>query len=180
MNNFLKLAENIDCSSALKELEDKKWMWDEFTLRSHLQGSPHHDTKCIPLRGPEFLTLPAIFNEIEALETGYSEMLPQCNILLFGVLASLPSYELGRVMIVDLLPGGHIDRHWDDGTYAAYYERMHLVMDSHEGNVFFCGDEHVEMKTGELWTFKHLEEHEVFNNSDKSRIHMIIDFKLGG
>jgi hypothetical protein len=38
-----------------------------------------------------------------------------------------------------------------------------------------AGDERVRMKAGELWWFNNNMQHEAFNESDDSRIHVIFD-----
>jgi quercetin dioxygenase-like cupin family protein len=152
-------------------------LWDVFTARQDAPGSPHHDTRTIVLRGPvgDMLTNDVIFNELEAVDTNAVEHLPAVAALCRAACDRLQVKELGRVMLVELAPGGHIDRHFDDGAYAAYYERFHLVLQSDVGNTFTCGTETIHMQPGELWQFDHRTEHEVRNASARPRIHLIID-----
>jgi hypothetical protein len=152
-------------------------LWDVFTARQDTQGSPHHDTRCILLRAPagDVLTVEVVFNELEAVDTGAIEYLPAVRDLCIAACERLGVKELGRVMLVELAPGGHIDPHFDDGAYAAHYQRFHLVLQSDEGNTFTNGGETIHMKPGELWQFNHRAEHEVRNDSARPRIHLIID-----
>ena len=152
-------------------------LWDVFTARQDAPGSPHHDTRCIVLRGPvgDLLTNDVIFNEIHSVDTGAVEHLPAVVDLCRAACERLGVKELGRVMLVELAPGGHIDRHFDEGAYAAHYQRFHLVLQSDVGNTFTCGTETIHMKPGELWQFDHRTEHEVRNASASPRVHLIID-----
>jgi hypothetical protein len=85
--------------------------------------------------------------------------------------------RLGRVMINKLRPGGAHLPAPDTPVHADYWRRYHIVLHSKPGVVFRCGDEQVYMGTGETWWFNNKLEHEVINNSDDDRIHMIVDIR---
>lgn len=174
--SHFQLFGTFDVACALAEQEHCE-LWDVFTARQDTPGSPHHDTRCIVLRGPvgDLLTADVVFNEIQSVDTCAVEYLPAVRDLCIAACARLGVKELGRVMLVELAPGGHIDRHFDDGAYAAHYQRFHLVLQSDDGNTFTCGAESIHMKPGELWKFDHRAEHEVTNASARPRIHLIID-----
>ena len=36
--------------------------------------------------------------------------------------------DMGRLLIVNLKPSGHVTKHNDQGTYADHYSRFHLVL----------------------------------------------------
>jgi hypothetical protein len=174
-SNF-RLFGQFDIDVALKEAHGSD-LWDVFTLRQDTPGSPHHDTRTIVLRAPAATewSHDVIFNTIEAEDTNAVEHLPAVRDLCIAACERLGVKELGRVMLVELAPGGHIDSHFDDGAYAAHYERFHLVLESDEGNTFTNGAESIHMKPGQLWQFNHRAEHEVTNGSGRPRIHLIID-----
>lgn len=177
MNNFKLIADAVDCTASLIELELNKYLWDAFTMRQNVPGTAHGDTRCIPLRAPKELTIEAVFNDIEASPTEFTKLLPLTTRLMKQTIKKIGEGQVGRVMVVDLLSGGYIDKHYDDGTYSDYYDRFHLVMYSEEGNQFRCGNEIKEFAAGELWMFNHKIEHEVVNLSGSSRIHMILDVR---
>lgn len=174
-SNF-RLFGQFDTTAALEE-QAACDLWGVFTARQDAPGSPHHDTRCIVLRGPvgDLLTNDVIFNEVQSVDTGAVQHLPAVVDLCRAACERLGVKELGRVMLVELAPGGHIDRHFDDGAYAAHYQRFHLVLQSDVGNTFTCGAETIHMKPGELWQFDHRTEHEVRNASSRPRVHLIID-----
>ncbi len=152
-------------------------MFDDFTLRQTTSGSPHHATRCIVLRAPAApLSTDVVFNCIESVDIGANiDRLPAVQSLCAEACRLLRVKELGRVMLVELPAGGRIDRHADEGAYAAHYDRFHLVLTSAHGNTFTNGDETIYMQPGELWKFNHHIEHEVANNSTAPRVHLIID-----
>lgn len=152
-------------------------LWDVFTARQKTPGSPHHDTRCILLRGPDadYFDANVVFNMIECRDSPAIEDLPATRDLCAEACARLRVAKLGRVMLVELAPGGHIDLHSDEGDYAAHYERFHIPLTSDAGNEFHNGGQVLHMQPGELWRFNHRKQHEVFNNSATPRIHLIID-----
>lgn len=178
-SNF-RMVGTFDVGAALAEL-DASPLWDQFTARQDAPESPHHDTRCIVLRGPD-VPEGAVYDRalahtvIESRDWQANvEALPAARDLCAAASERLRVLELGRVMIVELAPGGHIDQHRDEGAYAEHFKRFHLVLQSDPGNRFVNGDEVLHMRPGELWQFTHQIEHEVFNDSSRPRIHMIID-----
>lgn len=152
-------------------------LWDVFTMRQDEPDSPHRDTRSIILREPDadHLTPLIVFHMIECRDTIAVHDLPAVRDLCAAACARLRVKELGRVMLVELKPGGHIPAHTDEGDYAEHYERFHLVLTSDEGNVFHNGADSLHMKPGQLWKFDHHQPHAVDNNSSTPRIHLIID-----
>jgi hypothetical protein len=174
-SNF-RLLGTFDVQAAQDEQAGSE-LWNMFTARQDTPGTPHHDTRTIILRGPAATVWnhDIIFGMLESEDTRAGEHLPALVDLCRAACDRIGVKELGRVMLVELAPGGHIDAHFDDGAYAAHYERFHLVLQSDAGNTFTCGGETIHMKPGELWKFDHRTEHEVHNASARPRIHLIID-----
>jgi GNAT superfamily N-acetyltransferase len=177
-SNFVLLGDEFDPVPALVELDGNP-LWDAFTARQDTPGSPHHDTRCIVLRGPRDITAESVFNDLEAVDYPTVEQLPEVLELARQAVTRIGVKTLGRVMLAELKAGGHIDRHFDDGAYAAHYERFHLVLQSDAGNTFINGEECIHMAPGELWQFSHRKEHEVHNDSTRTRVHLIIDAVRG-
>lgn len=179
MRNFQLVAQGLAVQPALAELAMRPELWRLFTARQDTPGSAHHDTECIVLRGPKTISIESVFNDLDAQWLAYAHTLRAVRDLIALAGSRLgPIAQLGRVMVVNLKPGGHIDPHVDEGAYAAHYDRFHLVLRSAEGNQFRCGDETVHMREGELWKFDHRTEHQVANLSEHGRIHIIIDARL--
>ena len=53
--------------------------------------------------------------------------------------------------------------------------RIHIPVITNSNVLFYCGDTHVHMEAGEAWIFDSWKKHRVENNSDQSRVHLVID-----
>lgn len=178
---FKRLATGLHVGDCLAELNAMPVLWTLFTARQTTEGTPHHDTECIILRGPAIPDVESAFNDLAAYDYPVVNRLPETLKLISQVCNNyLPGYGLGRVLIAKLLPFGHIDKHADEGAYAEHFERFHLVISSEEGNRFANDMAQVCMRPGSLWSFEHLKEHEVWNDSNAPRIHIIIDARRRG
>lgn len=171
----IRYIHRFDVVPMVEEIDLTIGWWDQITARQDTPGSVHHDTKTIFLRWAESQSAYAAFYEIPAVDYPARAALPACSGMIDMLTELMPIRELGRVMVVNLLPGGHIDPHVDEGAYAAHYDRFHLVLEAGEGNVFRVGGESFSGKTGELWWFNNKVEHEVWNHGTQRRLHMIID-----
>lgn len=182
-SNF-QLYGRLDVARAAKESLASAH-WDDFTARQATPGSAHHSTRSIILRGPDvpngaLMTADTVEMIASRDWDDNIKALPAVHDLCVKACQMLHVKELGRVMLVELPAGAAIDRHLDEGAYAAHFERFHLSLMSDEGNAFTCGDETIHMQPGELWRFNHHIEHEVANNSLRPRIHLILDAVLEG
>lgn len=175
MLNFQNLSAKLDVRPLLCSLERQPELWNEITGRQDYPGSAHGNTKSIFLRWCKGLDINSAFTEIPAFNFPAMGKLPEAHELINSVIQKAGGQELGRVLIVNLCPGGRILPHADEGAYADYYERFHIVLKSEDGNFFRCGKEITKMLPGEVWCFNHKERHEAINNSQSDRIHMIVD-----
>lgn len=178
MRNFLKIASGVSVAPLLLALVRQPHLWNQHTLRTTHPGTPHTQVDDIWLR---FNALPEpgdearIMDEHESITYPALDVLPEARGLMMQVFAAVAGERLGRALITRLKPGGHIAPHADGGSHAAYYDRFHLVLQSNERCVFRAGKEVVQMRTGEVWWFDNSQEHEVANQGDDDRIHLIVD-----
>lgn len=56
--------------------------------------------------------------------------------------------------------------------------RLHIPVITNELVEFYLGNQQIEMREGELWYLDFYQKHRVENNSDKDRIHLVIDCKV--
>lgn len=178
MKNFLCLAHGTNIMQLLLQIQRQPQLWKADTyLRDYPQG-PFEDVETIFLRFP-----PASVTEMEREAKDPHECvnmdgfihLPAARALVFGLMGMVEGERLGRVMINKIRPGGRIFPHADTPIHANYWDRFHYVLQASPGCNFRCGDETVQMQTGQLWWFKNALEHEVVNNSADDRLHLIID-----
>lgn len=184
MENFKKLAENIDTTPLLAEIGNDKWKEDTY-LRDYPQG-PFGDTESIILRFPSRTVLEteaALKNHLVHFDQHENEWqqisneFPVAKQFVFWLMNAVQGERLGRVMINKVNPGGKIYRHADTPVHAEYWSRFHIVIYAKPGNDFYCGDEMVNMVTGDVYYFRNDLEHEVINNSNDVRIHMVVDIR---
>jgi hypothetical protein len=179
VKNFQPMA-SIDPTPLVQQIIRQPMLWKADTyLRDYPQG-PFGDTETIFLRFP-----PASVTELERSTKDQHECvwmdgwlhLPAARAIVFGLMAQVEGERLGRVMINKLRPGGRIFPHADTPAHAEYWDRFHVSLQSGPGCNFRCGDETVYMRPGQVWWFQNSHEHEVVNNSDDERIHMVIDVR---
>lgn len=180
MKNFYCLGRGVNIVPLALEIQRQADLWREDTyLRDYPQG-PFRDVETIFLRFP-----PASVTELERSAKDQHECvwmdgwlkLPAARVLVFGLMRQVDGERLGRVMLNKIRPGGRIFPHADTQAHAEYYSRFHYVIGSSPGVVFECGEERVEMHTGECWWFNNRLQHQVINNSAEDRTHLIIDVR---
>lgn len=179
ISSFQLLEENIPVSTLAEKLKYSP-LWKDFTARQMTPGSAHKYTESILVKCPKEATVEAWFNDLETVDYRAVDEFPEIDKMLFLFQQSVNYTKLGRVMIVNLAPGGYIDPHIDEGAYADYYQRFHISLQSDYGNLFYSGHssihgEFVHMAPGTMYWFNHKREHWLSNNSQRARYHLIVD-----
>lgn len=82
---------------------------------------------------------------------------------------------LSRSRFMRVAPRATVPRHNDVGWHWFRRVRVHVPVVTHPGVVFQCADQRVHMAEGDLWIFDNFCDHSVENDSDVSRIHLVID-----
>lgn len=165
-------------ASLLAQLETAPWNW--LNIRRLFPTSAHYDVVDVVCRFypvTSALSFDTVMNSMECVDYFPMESIKGLREFITSLQQTLGEGEVGRVMFTYLPSGCVIDKHADEGGYAAAHNRYHIVMAAGEGSVFECDGEEVEMKTGEVWTFNHKLIHSVQNNSVEPRIHLVVDFK---
>lgn len=115
-------------------------------------------------------------------ETFVGEMAPTPELLrcpyLMQVLASLGAV-LGRTRLMRLAGQAEVSPHVDSDYYWAERVRVHVPIRTQPGVRFVCGGQAINMAEGECWIFDTWREHQVFNDADRQRIHLVAD-TVGG
>lgn len=178
MRNFLRLAEGLDLRAALHALALNGGLWNANTLRTTHPQSPHTEVDDIWLMFNEVRENPA--DTIDDVQTypypGWQALLP-LRPLILDLMRRVDGVQLGRVIVSRLRPGGRIAPHVDEGTPATFYRRYQIALQSLPGCLFRCGDETVNMQSGEVWWINNRVEHEVINNSADDRLACIVDIR---
>jgi hypothetical protein len=175
--NFHRLMTAVEVAAAVAEIAKQPDLWKIMQIRQQYEGSAHIDTETIVMRGPD--SIEGIFDNLECVNFKVSDILPATVQLIRGIVGFLKAREIGRIMLVRLNAGGSIKPHVDEGAYARYFARFHLVLDSNPHCRFRCGEETVNMGVGELWWFNHQVTHSVLNQGP-ARTHLIMDLAAPG
>lgn len=174
MRYFFRLADNIRVLHMMASIARQPELWNQDNCRREFENTPHMAADDILLRfgskdgdGLEACDTPAMSKVTGAKEEA------------LNIMRVVGGTRLGRVLVTRLEPGKKILPHKDtEGDYAKYYTRYHLVLQGFPGSLFTCGDETVNMVTGDLWWFSASDEHSVVNNSRDDRVHMLIDVRI--
>lgn len=90
-------------------------------------------------------------------------------------LEQLHNGRVGRVIFPKLKAGKKIDGHMDGGDYLDVSRRNHIPIVTNS-KVFFAIDKGLlNMHEGECWEINNMRYHEVINDSEEDRIHLLID-----
>ncbi len=104
-----------------------------------------------------------------------------CDKVLAPVEEAISDYFTGdgyavRALLVRLMPRGKIPAHVDTGYSLMNARRVHIPITSNDQVLFSVGNETRVMKEGELWEINNARVHSVENESDRGRVHLIIDW----
>ena len=177
MKTCEKVASDLDVTHLVQFLNYHEDMWSEITIRQEFPGTAHADTHCIFARGPEMFSVDKFFMDIGSYDyPAMAKLAPHLNDLLTNLLShTLEITELGRILIVNLKAGGRVEDHIDEGDYADYYNRFHIVLTTNDKCTNTTGGEAVHWGVGECWWFNHKLVHSAENYGETSRIHIIVD-----
>lgn len=174
MKYFTQLGQDIPVDALVASIAGKPHLWHANRARTTFPGTPHGEVADILVR---FGT--STRDATSHWHPAASE-LPEVFPLLRGVMFTSNAYQLDRVIISSLPPGGQILAHTDNvGEYTADLDRvrLHLVLNGTGGNIFNCGDETVDMKTGDLWAFDARTKHSCQNTGTEPRVHLLVDVR---
>ena len=175
-SNFIRVADGLDVEPLIKLLDAKPELWKQITARQTFMNSPHKDTESIYVRGPYAMTHYYVMWDTGSYDYPCMEYLkPALVPLMQPVLRKLMVEDMGRVLIVNLKPSGHIIKHNDQGKYADKYARFHLVVKSNPHCSQTCGDQKQKFEVGEVWWFNHKKLHTADNVGTTDRVHIIFD-----
>ena len=186
MKNFLQITHGVDVLPLLLAIKRRPELWKEDTfLRDYPQG-PFGEIESIMLRFPvksvheteaELQNHLSKYDQHESIDYPPYQVLPEARELIMRLMARVGGERLGRCMLNKIAPGGRIFPHADTPVHAEYYDRFHIVLESNEHTLFKAGDETVHMRTGEVWWFDNTQMHEVINQGETDRIHLVVDIR---
>lgn len=183
MPNFRPLA-FLDTSTFTATLVNKyRDEWGKNTQRQAFAGSPHRDTNSILLRGPQNPTVENWFEDIPQVDYPILKDWKSARALLARIKDAVQPIlgetkaVLGKVMVVRLKVGGHVDWHVDQGEYAAKHDRTHLCLLPSPGAWLYSGGEQYQPPVGQLTWFNNAVVHSALNMGPVARVHLICDIR---
>lgn len=146
--------------------EAESWRQEKFEA--------HRDTQTI-----ELVYTKDFRYEPPAKRDKYAEL--NCDDLLAPMVEAISDYYTGdgfvaRALFVRLKAHGAIPIHVDAGYPLMNARRIHTAITSNDQVVFTVGGEPRVMEEGELWEINNARPHQVVNQGDQSRVHLIIDW----
>ena len=82
-------------------------------------------------------------------------------------------FSRSRLMRLDA--GSEVPPHVDVNYHWHNRVRIHIPITTTDNVLFYCNERHVNMAAGECWIFDSWSEHSVKNNSDETRVHLVLD-----
>jgi hypothetical protein len=161
-----------DVSLIKKELLSLKKEWFDDTHRQDLL-SFHKNTKTLLLTNFDTNWDYRTVYKIEKLYENY-KIWEYINPIIED-LKKIHNGDIGRIMFPSLKANSQIYKHNDSSEYLEIVRRHHIPIITNSNVFFNIEGGSLNMLEGECWEINNMKEHEVFNNSDKDRIHLMID-----
>jgi aspartyl/asparaginyl beta-hydroxylase (cupin superfamily) len=150
----------------------------EYTWRQNSANSPHKDTETVYLRMPVLSTIEQVFEDLECYNTSILVNNIEIQDVILDCMYLVGASKLARTMVIKLNPNGVITEHLDEGDYCAKHRRYHLPLLTNDQVTFTSKEESYVLKEGVLYELENKEVHGVINNSDKPRVHLVMDMQL--
>lgn len=173
MIRYAKLALPFDFKSTQAELISTEDEWQPHINKYHYTGS----WKVLSLRSPggsHKNNSPDLIGEAEFLDTIYMEHFASVKKLLATMHCPIMA-----VRFLNLQAGAIIKKHTDaELAFEKGEARLHFPIFTNPGVEFYCENERIFLKEGECWYLNANLLHNVSNNGDTDRIHLVIDCKV--
>lgn len=82
---------------------------------------------------------------------------------------------LARSRLMGLDAGAEVSPHVDFNYHWYSRVRIHIPIVTNPNVIFYCGDQNVHMQSGECWIFDSWRRHNVVNDGDQFRVHLVVD-----
>lgn len=161
-------------ASIMKMIDQSPEIFAEEKWRQSASGSAHTDTETAFIRYP---IVKSAFDVFESMAVDDRPLYKEPSVWhLIDDLAKRINRSPARAMVAKLNPKGKIAPHIDTGAYADATERYHIALSTNSSSYLICGDEKINIATGDCYWFNKHIMHSAVNDGDAPRLHMIIDF----
>lgn len=150
--------------------------------RQNFPGSPHHDTRCIVLRGPSDAGPQNWQEDVPHFDMPVLDGWPTARQVIEAISESHSKRAgaapiFGKIMVVGLKVGGIVDWHVDEGPYAECHDRFHLPLIYSPGARIYSGADGAILPPGQLTWINNRIPHSAVNMGPVERVHMIVDIR---
>lgn len=84
-------------------------------------------------------------------------------------------FPVNTARLLFLAPGKKIGKHRDNFSIRTGLVRLHIPITTNDKVIFYLGGEQMHWKEGELWYGNFNQIHSVENQSDETRVHLVLD-----
>jgi mannose-6-phosphate isomerase-like protein (cupin superfamily) len=183
MRNFRLIHAGLNVSPILAEL-DAVPEWGLYTERKERYGTAHGDMTAdlwIRYFPRETLHEPADYNRAgQCVFYPVWDKLPSLHPVVWTLMASQKSVELGGILCTRLPPGGRIQRHSDAAAWHAqrYNFKCYIVLEANARCVVECDGEEQVFREGEIFEFDNTRPHSMENGGDTQRTTLIVCLRV--
>jgi hypothetical protein len=162
--------DNILIDNILKNITEEDWYIDDYRNSAGNMS----DTNSIPIFHSARcgISTNALFTveKRPLFEKFYPLILPILN-----KLKNYYDYNYHASFLTRLNPNGTINRHFDCGYFLEVCHRIHVPIKTNENVTYWINGNPYYWEVGNVYEFNNLLPHQVINNSDQERIHLILN-----
>jgi hypothetical protein len=156
-------------------LQANESLWNQHTMRTADETSPHHEVDDIWVRY-------AALEESEAPGPHESRWYGTpieslVKDIVYPLMQFVEGDRLGGVLLTRIKAGKQCKPHLDNGWHARYYKKFAVQIQSAPGQRFCFDNEHLEPMPGEVYMFRNEHTHWVTNDTPHDRITLVVCIK---
>ena len=181
IREVIKTCDHDGILKILKTIPDEEWAKDTAIRNSKAKvGNTNLDTRALMLKYKSSATTGKGFMNYEKNDT---ETLMKLKPILENILSDIKKFygyenlKLTNVIFTELRKGGIIPEHVDSGQMLTTNHRIHIPLISHPDVKFTLDHKDYYLEPGHGYEINNQIIHEVINESNIDRLHMIIDLK---
>jgi len=180
MSKIKLIANGINVVPLVAALQRNPQFWNEHTMRTENETSPHYELDDIWVR----------FNDIKNYNDNHADFISEHDSvwypctdvlpvkdLVYPLMAAVKGERLGGILITRIKPGQICKPHEDTGWHAKYYHKYAIQLQGNIKQAFHFEDESLVTFPGDVYWFDNSFKHWVTNDSDQDRITMIVCIK---
>lgn len=165
---------NVETGAIKKEIDLFDSEWTQNTSRQD-NNIVHVNTKMYPLRFFSYDWVRGQDTSTQEVNSFKTNLAIDELQKIYSFLENYYSGSVVRAEIVKMMPGTKIMRHVDGGEMLTITRRCHIPITTSDEVYFGVFGNSINMKVGTVYEINNLLPHEVENNSDIERDHLILD-----